>query len=143
MRRAVAAVGTGELTPSLRRLRFDVRRAHVVVQAHDAGEDAELAVRVEVVERARDVAVCVERAAHAPRDGPRERAAALVRRVGALRRRVGPARAPRAAASGSAWPPPATCSAERITTCCAGQITNHTLNHMRVPRMPPVRMRVM
>jgi hypothetical protein len=54
-----------------------------------------------------------------------------------------PARAPRAAASGIAAPPPATCSADLITTCCAGQITNHTFAHMKVPRMPPVRMRVM
>jgi hypothetical protein len=60
-----------------------------------------------------------------------------------LMREAVPARAPRAAASGSACPPPATCSAERITICCAGQITNQTLYHMSVPSRPPVRMRVM
>jgi len=30
-----------------------------------------------------------------------------------------------------------------ITSFWAGQITNHTLNHMSVPIVPPVRMRVM
>ena len=49
----------------------------------------------------------------------------------------------RAAASGIGSPPPATCSAFAMTTCCAGQITNHTLAHMKVPMIPPVRILVM
>ena len=54
-----------------------------------------------------------------------------------------PATFARAAASGIGSPPPATCSAFAITTCCAGQITNHTLAHMKVPMIPPVRILVM
>ena len=54
-----------------------------------------------------------------------------------------PARAPRGAAAGSASPPPATFVAFAITTCCAGQITNHTFAHIVVPSSPPVRIRVM
>ena len=54
-----------------------------------------------------------------------------------LVREVTPARAPRAAASGMAWPPPATAAAEAITTCWPGQMTNQTLAHMTVPSMPP------
>ena len=54
-----------------------------------------------------------------------------------LVREATPARAPRAAASGIAWPPVATCSAERITTCWPGQMTNHTLAHITEPSMPP------
>jgi hypothetical protein len=54
-----------------------------------------------------------------------------------LVREARPARAPRAAASGIAWPPVATRSAESITICWAGQMTNHTLAHMVVPSMPP------
>ena len=54
-----------------------------------------------------------------------------------------PARAPRGPAAGSASPPAATFSAFAITTCCAGQITNQTLNHMSVPIRPPVRISVM
>jgi hypothetical protein len=36
-----------------------------------------------------------------------------------------------------AWPPVATCSAEAITTCWAGQMTNQTLAHIVLPSMPP------
>ena len=54
-------------------------------------------------------------------------------------REAAPPRAPRAAASGIAWPPSLTRVAEAMTTCCAGQMMNHTLNHMRVPRMPPMK----
>jgi len=60
-----------------------------------------------------------------------------------LVREAMPALPPRAAASGIGSPPPATCSAFLMTTCCAGQITNQTLYHMSVPIRPPVRILVM
>ncbi len=50
-----------------------------------------------------------------------------------------PASGARAAASGIGSPPPATCSALAMATFWIGQITNHTLNHMKVPIVPPVR----
>jgi len=56
-----------------------------------------------------------------------------------LVREAKPPRCPRAAASGMAWPPLDTCRAEAITTCWAGQMMNQTLNHMRLPSMPPMK----
>jgi hypothetical protein len=29
--------------------------------------------------------------------------------------------------------------ADAMTTCCAGQMMNQTLNHMRLPMMPPMK----
>ena len=52
-------------------------------------------------------------------------------------REVTPPRAPRAAASGIAWPPSLTRAVDAMTTCCAGQMMNQTLNHIRVPSTPP------
>ena len=54
-------------------------------------------------------------------------------------REATPARAPRAAASGMAWPPVATWSADRITTCWFGQMTNHTFAHITEPSAPPTK----
>ena len=54
-------------------------------------------------------------------------------------REATPARAPRAAASGMAWPPFDTWVAEAMMTCYAGQMTNQTLAHMRLPSMPPMK----
>src|SRR5207249_2798713 len=54
-------------------------------------------------------------------------------------REATPERAPRAAASGMAWPPFDTWVAEAMMTCCAGQMTNQTLAHMRLPSMPPMK----
>ena len=60
-----------------------------------------------------------------------------------LVREAMPALPPAPAAAGFASPPAATVSALAITIFWAGQITNHTLAHIKVPIRPPVRMRVM
>src|SRR5262249_42648089 len=56
-----------------------------------------------------------------------------------LGREATPPRAPRTAASGIAWPPSLTRAVEAITTCCAGQMMNQTLYHIRLPMMPPMK----
>ena len=56
-----------------------------------------------------------------------------------LVREATPPRAPRAAASGIAWPPSFTRAADAMTTCCAGQMMNQTLNHIRLPMTPPMK----
>src|SRR5438093_508827 len=55
-----------------------------------------------------------------------------------LVREARPARAPAGAAAGLAGLPDAVSTAFWMTICCFGQITNHTLAHMIVPRRPPV-----
>src|SRR5690348_1983975 len=56
-----------------------------------------------------------------------------------LWREARPDFAPAAAASGSGPLPPAACTAEAITIFWFGQITNHTLYHMAMPKAAPVR----
>ena len=57
-----------------------------------------------------------------------------------LVREASPPRAPAAAAAGLAGLPAATSTAFWMTILFLGQITNHTLAHMMVPRRPPTRM---
>src|SRR5205807_7637572 len=57
-----------------------------------------------------------------------------------LVREASPPRAPAAAAAGLAGLPAATSTAFWMTILFLGQITNHTLAHMMVPRIPPTRM---